>query len=78
MHTYFLYMKSHNLWMCSKDLKLKLKINLTKESRVSDLTMMVNTMADMMVQVNNVRGLLPGTYRNVESSHSTPCRGHLT
>ena len=27
-------MKSHNLWMCSKHLKLKLKINSTKESSV--------------------------------------------
>jgi len=61
MHTCFLYMKSHNLSMCSKHLKLKFKINSTKESRVSDLTVVVNTMADMMVNVNSVRGLLSGT-----------------
>ena len=48
MHTYFLYMKSHSLWMCSNLLKLKLKINSTKELSLLDLTVVVSTMADMM------------------------------
>jgi len=58
-------MKSHNLWMCSKHLKFKLKIKSTKESRVSDLTMVVNTMADMMVQVNNVTPLNITNYKSM-------------
>jgi len=61
MHTYFLYMKSHSLWMCSNLLKLKLKINSIKELSLLDLTVVVSTMADMMDQVNNIHDLLPGT-----------------
>jgi len=54
-------MKNHSLWMCSNLLKLKLKINSTKELSLLDLTMVVSTMADMMDQVNSVLDLLPGT-----------------
>ena len=54
MHTYFLYMKSHSLWMCSNLLKLKLKINSIKELSQSGLTVVVSTMANVMGQVNNV------------------------
>lgn len=60
-HTYFLYMKSLNHWMCSKHLWLKLKINSRKELRMSNMTVAMNITADMTVQVNNIYGFFPNT-----------------
>ena len=48
-------MKSLNHWKYSNRSKLKLKINSTKGLKRSDLTVVVNTMVSMTVQVNNVR-----------------------
>lgn len=77
MHTCLLQMKSLNSQMCSNYLRLKLGINTTKELRMTNLKVAVNTTVDMTVQVNNVGCLLPNTQRNMESSHSTPCQCHL-
>lgn len=66
-------MKSLNNLMGSNCLRLKLRVNSTKELRKSSMTVAVNITADMTVQVNNVQVLLPNTWRNVESSHDTPC-----
>ena len=50
MATYISFMRSPNHWMCSKITKLKLGINVEKESKVSYLIVVVNTMADMIDQ----------------------------
>ena len=39
--------------------------------------MVVNTMVDMRVQVNNVQDHLLNSQMNAVSSHSTPCQDHL-
>ena len=50
---YFIsFMKSLNRWKCSNHSKLKLKINSTKGLKTSYLTVVVNTMGSMTVQVN--------------------------
>ena len=76
MTTYISSMKSHNLRICSKILRLKLKINSTKESKVSNLTIVVNNMTDMMVQMNNIQDHLLNSQKNVVSSHSILCCVH--
>ena len=47
-------MRNLNLWTYLRISKLKLKINLARKLKFSNLTEVVNTMADMMDQVNNV------------------------
>ena len=54
MTTYIFSMRSHSPWICLKILRLKLRTNSAKESKVLDLTMVVNTIANMTVQVNNI------------------------
>ena len=53
MDTYTSLKSSLNHLTCSRLLKLRLIINSTKELKPSNVTMMVNTMADMTVLVNN-------------------------
>ena len=54
MDTYTSLRRSPNHWVCSRFLKLRLRINSTKELKSSNLTMVVNTMADMTDPMNNV------------------------
>ena len=70
----YLIMKSPNHWKYSNRSKLKLKINSIKGLKTSDLTVVVNTMESMTVQVNNVRDHLLNSYRSAVSSHNTPCQ----
>ena len=55
MGTYISFMRSHNHWMCSNHIRLKLKINSIKGLEVLDLTAVMNTMVDVMDQENNVK-----------------------
>ena len=57
----FLSMKSLKSWTCSNHLRSKLRINSTNELKMSNLTVEVNTIVDMMFQVNNVQDHLPNT-----------------
>ena len=50
-------MRSHKLWMCSNLLKPKLNSNLARRLKLSNLTMVVSTMVDMMALENNVEDL---------------------
>ena len=54
MATFILFITNHSLWMCSKTIRLKLRINSTKGLKGSGLTVVASTMADMTDQVNNV------------------------
>ena len=75
-YLYLIHEKSEVLDMF-KFSELKLKLNSVKKLSVSDLTVVVSTTADLTDQENNVQGHLLTSYRNVESSHSTPCQAHL-
>ena len=63
-------MRNSSQWMCSRITRLNLKINSAKESNKSGLTVVVNTMADMTDQVNNVQDPLLNSKKNVALSHS--------
>ena len=55
MDTYILLKITLNNWTCSRLLKLRLRINSTKELKSLDLIMVVNTMPAMTDLVNNVQ-----------------------
>ena len=55
MDTYTSLKRSLNHCTCSRLLKLRLRMNSTKELKSSNVTMMVNIMVDMTVLVNNVQ-----------------------
>ena len=73
MDTYTSLKRSLNHWICSRLLKLRLRINSTKELKPSNPTMVVNTMADMIDMVNNFKVHLLNTKRNAKLSDSTLC-----
>ena len=54
MATFISFMTNHKLWMCSKTIRLKLRINSTKGLKASGLTVVASNMADMTNQVYNV------------------------
>jgi len=54
-------MKSLNLWTIFKSFKVEVENQLNKDLRLLDLTVVVNTMVYMLVQVNNVWDLSPST-----------------
>ena len=57
-YLYLIHEKSQSLDVFLRPSKLKLKINLTRKLKLSNLTVVVNTMADMTDLVNNVQNLL--------------------
>ena len=79
MATFISFMKSLNHWKCSNRSKLKLKINSTKGLKTSDLTMVVNTMVSMTVQVNNIQDhLLNSTMPGSLSMNGVAERRNIT
>lgn len=72
MYVFLIYEKSQSLNVF-KSFKAEVENQLNKIIKKVKSDRGGEIKADMTVQVNNVRGLLPNTRRNVESSHSTPC-----
>ena len=55
MDTCISFMRNLKPLTCSETIKLKLRTNLVKGLRPLDLTVVENTMAEMMDKVNNVK-----------------------
>ena len=57
--------------------RLRLNFNLERRLRLSNLTVVVSTMANMMDQENNIQDLLRFSSKSVELFHNTLCQANL-